>query len=479
MCSNTFCQTFNRLYDFSNNESDYINNISVSDSFILATSRFIGVGAGGYGISMHNRINGDVLWHNLNVKVDTIAEPNGISRVGPDTWIITGSLVPFDGEGGRYFSHIILEDGQTIQYQVNTELSEQTKLWDACKSSTGVLLTGNRYFASSGLEKTHLEFIRFNGEMVWRSFLFDSIWTSSTRCVCVEDTLILAMTERIPGSSRVTHIVKLDTVGFILDYSRITTITDMVVSDIILSADSTEILLGGYQSDIGIANAAIIKLDRGLNVKGSKLYTTGDRGLGRAIVQTSDDKFILIGHGADLDRFDNYDNAFVLRINRFNLLAEALYWYTPSGTQADGKVQIMTRAELDGGQLFVSGHGGIVDTSFSQDAWLLALNEDGTCDSASCYPWLFTGIEGLPLENLDAFKAWSSGDAINVSLTEASLVHAEARLVVMNAEGRKLTMEIPVTQTQQSIPTPGWSSGVYFVVYQSPKGKMLRRVWVP
>jgi hypothetical protein len=252
----------------------------------------------------------------------------------------------------------------------------------------------------------------------------------------------------------------------------------MVVADMRLSADSTEILLSGYQAITGGSKPALIVLDRALNVKRSRIYNIGDGGLGRAAVFTSDDKIILTGHGRDLTLFDNFDNAFVLRVNRSTLLAEALYWYTPSGIQADGNVQIMTRAELDGGQLFVSGHGGIVDTSFSQDAWLLALNEDGTCDSASCYPWLVSGVEGLPFEDLDAFKAWYSGGNISITWTEAALLSADARLMVMNSEGRTL-IETPFAKMQQSIPTTGWSSGAYFVIYQSPAGRMIQRVWVP
>jgi|GEM_PF-1729866 len=473
-------QTFNRLYDLGNYSSDDFTGLHPSENFVLVVSRHLNADTGGYIVGFIDRNNGDLLRSVPYYKMDSVAQSYRILNMGGNEWVICGLIIPYSGGVGSYFTHFVDSMGSTLKYNVYPSIAHSLQLWDACKTRNGILLSGNRYFPSPGLEKSYLMYVDKYGEPVWSAFPLDSIWSSSTRCLCIDDTILVVMTERIAGvSTRITQFLKLDTTGEILQRARVTAIDNLVVADIRLSADSTEILLGGYQSITGGSKPALIVLDRVLNVKRSRVYDIGDGALGRAAIFTSDDKIVLTGHGRDLSLFDNYDNAFVLRINRFNLLVEALYWYTPSGIQADGEVQIMTRAELDGGQLFVAGHGGIVDTSFSTDAWLLALNEDGTCDSASCYPWLFTGIEGLPLENLDAFKAWSSGDAINVSLTEASLVHAEARLVVMNAEGRKLTMEIPVTQTQQSIPTPGWSSGVYFVVYQSPKGKMLRRVWVP
>ncbi|MBI1191705.1 MAG: hypothetical protein GC205_00835 [Bacteroidetes bacterium] len=411
-------------------------------------------------------------------KMDSIAQSYRILRMDANEWLICGRIGPYAGGVSSFFTHLVDSMGHTLKYVVYPHIPYSISLWDACKSTSGVLLAGQQYYWTEGRNKGLLYFISLDGEYKWSQVLLDSVWTSSTRCLNVRDTLYVVVNETSLVSTRVNHVFKFDTVGNLLTYMRIDEIENMLVSDMEISIDSSEILLAGYQSDIGIANAAIIKLDRGFNVKSSKLYSTGDRGLGRALVQTSDDKYILTGHGADVDRFDNYDNAFVLRINRFNLLAEALYWYTPSGIQADGKVQIMIRAELDGGQLFVSGHGGIVDTSFSDDAWLLALNEDGTCDSASCYPWLVSGIEGLPIEDLDAFKAWYSGGNISITLTETSLLNDDARLVIMNAEGRKL-VETTFTEMQQLIPTTGWSSGAYFVIYQNPEGRMIRKVWVP
>ncbi len=392
--------------------------------------------------------------------------------------MVCGAIVPYSGGSGSYFTHSIDSLGQTIAYKVFDPIEHETQLWDACKTGSGILMAGHHYYSAEGRNKGLLYFIGLDGEYKWSQVLLDSVWTTSTRCLCISDTLYVVVTENFPVSTRVNHLLKMDTLGNILSHKRIDEIVDMLVSDMDLSADSTEILFSGYQAITGGSKPAMIVLDRALNVKRSKIYNIGDGALGRAAVFTSDDKVILTGHGRDRTLFDNFDNAFVLRVDRSTLLAEALYWYTPSGIQADGKVQIMTRAELDAGQLFVSGHGGIVDTSFSQDAWLLALNEDGTCDSASCYPWLVSGIEGLPFENLDAFKAWYSGGSISIALTEASLLKNDARLVIMNAEGRKL-VETPFTEIKQTIPTTGWSPSVYFVIYQSPEGRMIRRVWVP
>ncbi len=471
-------QTFNKLYDLGHYSSDAFTGLHPSENFVLVVSRHLNADTGGYIVGFISRENGDLLRSVPYYKMDSIAQSYRILRMGNNEWMICGRIGPYAGGVSSFFTHFVDSMGQTLKYVVYPHVPYSLSLWDGCKTSTGVLLAGHQYYFSEGRSKGLLYFIDFDGEFKWSRVLLDSIWTASTRCLNLRDTLYVVVTETHPSSTYINHLLKVDTLGNILSHIRIDEIESMVVSDMDLSVDSTEIFLSGYQSYIGVANAAIIKLDRGLNVKSSKLYTTGDRGLGRALVQTPDDKLILIGHGADLDLFDNFDNAFVLRVNRSTMDAEALYWYTPSGIQADGKVQIMTRAELDGGQLFVSGHGGIVDTSFSDDAWLLALNEDGTCDSASCYPWLVSGIEGLPLDDLDAFKAWNSGGGINVALTEASLLNDYARLVIMNAEGRRL-VETPFTEIKQTIPTTGWSPSVYFVIYQSPEGRMIRRVWVP
>jgi len=471
-------QFFNKLYDLGHFSSDDITGLHVSENFVLAVSRHLNADTGGYIIAFIDRSNGELLRSVPYYKMDSIAQSYRILRMDTNKWMICGAIVPYVGGVSSFFVHFVDSMGQTLKYVVYPQVPYSLSLWDACKTTSGVLMAGNNYFYSNGRQKTYLSYIGFDGRAHWNLVPLDTLWTSSTRCLSVQDTLYVVFNETSPSLTRVNHLLKLDTLGNLLAHVKIDEIENMLVSDMEISIDSSEILLAGYQSDIGIANAAIIKLDRGFNVKSSRLYSTGDRGLGRALVQTSDDKFILTGHGADVDRFDNYDNAFVLRINRFNLLAEALYWYTPSGIQADGKVQIMIRAELDGGQLFVSGHGGIVDTSFSDDAWLLALNEDGTCDSASCYPWLVSGIEGLPVEDLDAFKAWYSGGNISINLTEASLLNDDARLVILNAEGRKM-IETPFTEMQQSLPTTSWSSGAYFVIYQSPAGRIIRKVWVP
>jgi len=473
-----FGQNFNKLYDFGSYSTDAIFGLYPDENFVLVVSIHLNADTGGYIVGFIDRNNGELLRSIPYYKMDSVAQSYRILKMGSNEWMICGLIIPYTGGIGSYFTHFVDSMGNTLNYEVYPSIPHSLQLWDACKTRNGVLLSGNRYFPSPGLEKSYLMFVDFYGEPLWSAFPLDSIWTSSTRCSCLKDTIVLVMTELISGeNAKYTHLLKLDTSGIILDRARITTVDDMVVADMRLSADSTEILLSGYQAITGGSKPAIVVLDRALNVKRSRIYHIGDGGLGRAAVFTSDDKIVLTGHGRDLALFDNFDNAFVLRVNRSTLLAEALYWYTPSGIQADGNVQIMTRAELDGGQMFVSGHGGIVDTSFSQDAWLLALNEDGTCDSASCYPWLVSGIEGVPFEDLDAFKAWYSGGNISITLTETSLLNDGARLVILNAEGRIL-VETPFKEMQNSFPTTGWSSGAYFVIYQSSAGRIIRKVWV-
>ncbi len=306
-------------------------------------------------------------------------------------------------------------------------------------------------------------------------------YLSNPLCININDTLYLVGNEITAGIHSI-HILKYNLTGDLLQHEINTDITRMLVGDMVLSPDSTELLLAGVQtwsgSGPGTSNAAFIILDRSLNSLASRVLSIHDKEYGRTGAFMDDGKLIIAGHGSIPGVNDNMHQALVMLINREDLGVLGVYYYSPTGDLSDNRYKIMARSAATGSQFFLGGHGGWSDTTNSQDAWLLALNADGTCDTASCWPWLVSGISGMDGSLLDAFNAVFSGTVLMVQLEDVSLLSGDPELEVMGLDGR-LYARRALRDLREELDAGRWPSGWYVLRYRSHQGEMLRRVFKP
>ncbi len=269
-----------------------------------------------------------------------------------------------------------------------------------------------------------------------------------------------------------------DTLGNELKRKCYTEHEDYFCVDMKVSKDSSKYLVAGFIRPQSSNPQAVMVLDRGLNKLDFATYDVGTGGIGRRIEENRFGDYLFIGHARDEDLYDSRDNAFVMRIDPDGLTQESLQFFTPSGDLKDNQVQIIVASGVQDSILYIGGHGGITDTTGTQDAWILALTDLGTCDTADCYPWLVAGMEEVPAEWMYDWSIGTGSDAWHVRLERPELHQLGSEMEVMNLQGQTVLQQ-PIEAAAFQIPFTQLPSGTYIVQWQQGSRRMYIRAFRP
>ncbi len=475
-------QSFSKLFDSGVEAFDTGTSIVVDNDNLLLSYRIIGDRIGGYSINKVDRVNGVVRGDIKYLVVDSFFSDTKLAMLGDSIVVVVGTVYAWPDltTVGSVFFHFYDKNLGLIKRVSHPPISSGLDLRDLCLDSEGFLATF--IVTISSITSSLAIHYDFNGVEQWRKELLPELNNlGPPLCVTLRDTLCIVGTQITAGIHSI-HILKYNLEGDLLQHQINTDITRMLVGDLVVSPDSTELLLTGYQtpdgSSTGYSRAAFLILDRSFATKALRVINTPEKVMNRTGAYMNDGKILLGGHGIISDVNGTDDHACVMLINREDLGVWGIYYYSPSGNLADGKVKIMNRSTATGSQFFLAGHGGITDATNLQDAWLLALNADGTCDTASCWPWLVSGISGLDASLLASFNSAFSGAHLTVQLEDAALLSGDPELEVLGLDGRVYARRA-LRDLREELDAGGWPSGWYVVRYRSQQGDMLRRVFKP
>jgi hypothetical protein len=470
-----FGQYWSKQFDNAPGAGDAIRFVDATEDEVVTLSKSYGYadGIGGVVFRRLDRRNGKVLAESMYTLEDSLFTMGGVIRLDPNRYALLYSTNSWGGSPGAYNTlHYVDSNGMTIAKYRGRPTDYSLDLRSVCRinSCLGLVSTSTPPWASTN---SHIEILGLDGQ----SRVSKSIDSFSTRyfndIINIGDTFVV-----LQASNSGTRIIKFDTLGQELRRSSIVGHDDFFGTDLLLTNDSTRWVVAGFIQPETSNPQAIMVLDRGLNKLGFHTWYVGTGGTCKSVVENRFGEYLLVGHARFKGVFGNRDNAFVMRIDPVDLNQKSLLFFTPSGEQSDGKIQIISTCDLQDSILYIAGHGGINDTTGSEDDWILALTDLGTCDTADCFPWLISGLVEVPAEWMEQWTVGTGTDAWHVHVEQPALWRQGARWVLYDRTGKRLR-DVPADGPELRLPYGGIPSGPYILEWRRDHQRMARRIARP
>jgi hypothetical protein len=468
-------QYWSRLFDNGPNSLDGMEVIEAYEDEVVTLSyvAILGVGNGGIVFKRVNRNSGMTMAKAVFIYEDSISTMGGVHRITPNRYAMLYTIGAWGGViGGKYTLHYVDSLGNTLGLYRFNGYSFPSAYGSTAKTQNGFLYA-NTTLGTLASVNSHLEYVGQNGKSRWHRTVDSTSTRYFNAAHYVNDTLVL-----LQSTGGRPCVLMFDTLGNELKRNCYTEHEDYFCVDMRVSRDSSKYLIGGYIRPQNSNPQAVMVLDRGLNKLDFATYDVGTRAIGRRIEENRFGDYLFIGHSRDEVLYDGRDNAFVMRINPDGLTQESLQFFSPSGDLKDNQLQIIVASGLEDSILYIGGHGGITATTGTQDEWILALTDLGTCDTADCFPWLVAGMEEVPSEWMNDWSIGTGTDGWHVRLDRPELHQPGSEMVVVNLLGQKI-FQRPIEAAVFRIPFTQLPTGTYIVQWQQGSKRMYKRVLRP
>jgi hypothetical protein len=468
-------QYWSKQFDNASGAGDAIRFVDATESEVVTLSKSYGyaTGTGGVVFRRLDRKDGRVVAEAKFTQEDSLFYIGGVIRINPNRYALIYSTNSWGGTPGAYNTlHYVDSNGNTIAKFRGEHVQYSLSLRSVSKINSCLAMVSYS-FPPWATANSHIELFGLDGQ----TKIAQTIDSFSTRyfqdVLSIEDTFVV-----LQGSGSGIRIIQFDTLGQELRRSNITGHETFNGTDLHLTKDSTKYLVSGFIGGFNTNPQAIMVLDRGLHKLDFETWDIGTGATARTVLENRFGEYLLVGHARYEGVFGNRDNAFVMRIDPVDFSQKSLHFYTPSGDQSDGKIQIILTADVQDSILYIAGHGGINDTTGSEDDWILALTDLGTCDTMDCFPWLVSGLESVPAEWMEHWTVGTGAEAWHVQLGQPALWREGSRLVLYDAAGQRLR-EVPVYGPEATVPYGTLPAGIYILEWQREQQKMYRRVLRP
>ncbi len=437
--------------------------------YVLGTSD----ARGGFSFKRLDKTSGTVLCERTFLFQDSLCTIGGAFKMSPNRYALlyTTSLWSITGSGYHNL-HYVDSCGNTLELHRFGDHDYPHDLRGVAKTNTGFLLASIS-FPPWATSNSHMEYVGFNGESRWGQTVIPLSTRSFDDALSINDTLVL-----LQNSGTGPRLFLFDTLGNEIARTEILGHENFYGMDILLSKDSALLFIAGFMRPETTNPQGLIVIDKNLDQIGFATWSVGTGGTAKLVLENRFSEFLLIGNARNEDVFGIYDNAFVMRIDQTDFSQKSLHYYTPSGIQSDGKIQIISTGNLQDSILYIAGHSGITDTTGSQDAWILSLTDLGTCDTADCFPWLISGLVEVPAEWMEQWTVGTGTDAWHVHMEQPALWRQGARWVLYDRTGKRLR-DVPADGPELRLPYEGIPSGPYILEWRREHQRMARRIARP
>lgn len=468
-------QYWSVLHDNVYGALDAVRFIDATEDQVLVMEDVLDVSEalGGFSFKRLGRAKGQILCERTFLFQDSVCSIGGVFKINANKYVLLYTTRVWSISGNGYHNiHYVDACGNTLSKYRFGNYNYPLSLRGVAKTSSGFLLasTTTPTWATSN---SHMEYVGFNGESRWGQTVIPLSTRSFDDALSINDTLVL-----LQNSGTGPRIFLFDTLGNELARSETPGHEDYYGTDLLLSNDSTRWIISGFIRPETSNPQAIMILDRGLNELDFNTWIVGTGGTGRAVAENRFGDLLFVGHARVDGVFGDRDNAFVMCIEKEGLVEKTLTYFSPSGILNDDNIQIVISAEIEDSILYIAGHGGITDTTGSQDAWILALTDLGTCDTADCFPWLISGLVEVPAEWMEQWTVGTGTDAWHVHMEQPALWRQGARWVLYDRTGKRLR-DVPADGPELRLPYDGIPSGPYILEWRRDHQRMARRIARP
>jgi hypothetical protein len=454
---------------------DAVRFIDATEDEVLVMEYVLGTSdaRGGFSFKRLDKTSGTVLCERTFLFQDSLCTIGGAFKMSPNRYALLYTTTLWSITGSGYHNlHYVDSCGNTLELHRFGDYDYPHDLRGVAKTNTGFLLASIS-FPPWATSNSHMEYVGANGMSRWSQTVMPMSTRSFQDAMYNDDTLVL-----LQASGTGPRLFLFDTLGNELARSETPGHETFTGLNVQLTQDKSKYVITGYLNGFNLNPQAILVLDRGLHEIAYETWEIGTGATARAVLENRFGDFLMVGHARYEGIFGDRDNAFVMRINPTDFSQKSLHFYTPSGIQSDGKIQIISTGDLQDSILYIAGHGGITDTTGSQDAWILALTDLGTCDTADCFPWLISGLVEVPAEWMEQWTVGTGTDAWHVHMEQPALWRQGARWVLYDRTGKRLR-DVPADGPELRLPYGGIPSGPYILEWRRDHQRMARRIARP
>lgn len=424
---------FNREYDL-----DLSNDIPadlIVDDDRLVTVGFSSDSDGQVYYLRFVSLGGEEIGTHIYSSPDTSFLSNEVLRTSDSTLMIMGVQWANGTTEQNFYATCVDEEGNFKWSKNYEDINDLCSVLDAVQIEDAVYMSGWARGISAVQTVPYVKKIDLEGNEIWSLKLKEDQAASTRSMIALDDTLY-ALSHTL-GENKIPRVFVVDTEGSILREEVYHSLTSMPPNDLHYDPTNSQFYIVGSEG----TDPKLLVLDRDLSLVASESYPSGEFGAYRSVGSTAEGKIVALGYGENSAHEPWLANVFVDIIDPDNFELISRYWYSPSGNLADGSYQIaleLTATESNIYTLTSSQPGWHTGTN---DEWVLALDRNGVCDTASCFPWLITGISE-PAEQPKArlFVDGASSELVAI-IDEAYVRQGDCELHVYSILGKLLIQE--------------------------------------
>gem|GEM_PF-5801682 len=465
-------ESFNLIYDDSgNSELSYFSSEVVQDSSYIVTATSFNASYSSY-LILKIDDKGNVI-DSVDIRMDSIKWfPESIDMVNDSIYVATGTAYNIFEQEGNFFilklaSNLDIKFLNFYKFRGGHEGGKKV----IAGIDGGYLLAGFSQTYPNDDSQVYLLKTDNQGKKEWELAYGDSALGEEPWDILIrQDSSYIISSESFHGNGYNIHLANISKDGKMLYQNKIESTISKGASS--LHKVRNGYILGGVSREDFFANsrAYAVKVDDSFNVIWEKLYTNTPVGSFSAGDQYPDGSIIMAGSYDGPETLGDNRDGFLLKIdtNGNELWRKVI---NPKGQYIDDADDYFygVTATSDGGVL-ATGFTFSGPISGTQDAWILKLDSLGRCDSATCFPWLYTGIEDDPAivkEN------WLYPNPAR-NYIQVEFDGSKKELQIVNMQGQLLKQQI-LEQSNAVVDVSALPAGTYVAVLQDVDGELRRQ----